>query len=103
MPRKTPAHPLTPHFREALTRAFNLHRHQARNGADIPYFSHLMAALVLEHSGTEDEARGVSGEGGGAGAAVAGSVGGGALSAGASLSDIRTQPGRLSTSASLGA
>lgn len=52
------AHPLTPRFQEALAWAFTLHRAQPRKGADIPYFSHLMAvtALVLEHRGTETEA-----------------------------------------------
>jgi (p)ppGpp synthase/HD superfamily hydrolase len=54
----TPAHPLTDRFQEALAWAFTLHRAQPRKGAEIPYFSHLMAvtALVLEHHGTETEA-----------------------------------------------
>jgi (p)ppGpp synthase/HD superfamily hydrolase len=45
-----------------LDRAFGyareLHHLQRRKGTEIPYLSHLMAvcAIVLEHSGTEDEA-----------------------------------------------
>lgn len=45
-------------FETALIMAHRLHRSQERKGSPIPYISHLMsvAALVLEESGTEDEA-----------------------------------------------
>ena len=54
--------PTTPMLSERFDRAFahasRLHRQQRRKGTDIPYLSHLMsvAALVLEHGGTEDQA-----------------------------------------------
>ena len=43
---------------DAFTYANRLHREQRRKGTAIPYISHLMAvaAIVLEHGGTEDEA-----------------------------------------------
>ena len=49
---------LSPRFQEALVLAAELHVDQRRKGTDIPYVSHLLAvaALVLEHGGTEDEA-----------------------------------------------
>ncbi len=49
---------LTPQFDAALAYASDLHRPHARKGTDIPYVSHLLAvaALVLEHGGTETEA-----------------------------------------------
>lgn len=49
---------LGPRFLEALALALHLHRDQARKGTRIPYVAHLLsvAALVLEHGGTEDEA-----------------------------------------------
>lgn len=49
---------LSPHFREALVYAAELHAAQVRKGGRIPYFAHLMAvsALVLEQGGSEDEA-----------------------------------------------
>jgi (p)ppGpp synthase/HD superfamily hydrolase len=45
-------------FDDALVYASQLHRDQARKGTPIPYVSHLLAvaAIVLEHGGTEDEA-----------------------------------------------
>ena len=49
---------LTKRFDEAFQFAHELHRAQPRKGTAIPYISHLMsvAALVLEHGGTEDQA-----------------------------------------------
>ncbi len=49
---------LSPQFDNALAYASQLHRDQARKGTQIPYVSHLLAvaAIVLEHGGTEDEA-----------------------------------------------
>jgi (p)ppGpp synthase/HD superfamily hydrolase len=49
---------LTERFDDALSYASRLHRAQRRKGTDIPYVSHLMAvaALVLEHGGSEDQA-----------------------------------------------
>ncbi len=49
---------LTALFPEALTYAVDAHRSQLRKGTAIPYVSHLLAvaAIVLEHGGTEDEA-----------------------------------------------
>jgi (p)ppGpp synthase/HD superfamily hydrolase len=49
---------LTSRFDEALAYAVELHRHQPRKGTGVPYVSHLLsvAALVLEHGGTEDQA-----------------------------------------------
>lgn len=49
---------LSPRFDEALAYAVELHRHQPRKGTGVPYVSHLLsvAALVLEHGGTEDQA-----------------------------------------------
>jgi len=49
---------LSPDFVEALTQAAHLHRRQMRKGTEIPYISHIMAvaAIVLEHGGTEEEA-----------------------------------------------
>ncbi len=49
---------LSDRFDEALIYASRLHRAQRRKGTDIPYVSHLMsvAALVLEHGGSEDQA-----------------------------------------------
>lgn len=45
-------------FDEALAFAVDLHRKQPRKGTGVPYVSHLLsvAALVLEHGGTEDQA-----------------------------------------------
>ena len=45
-------------LQEAFTYASDLHAEQKRKGTNIPYISHLMgvAAIVLEHGGTEDEA-----------------------------------------------
>jgi (p)ppGpp synthase/HD superfamily hydrolase len=47
---------LTERFDEAFRYAHQLHRAQTRKGTPIPYISHLMAvaALVVEHGGTED-------------------------------------------------
>ncbi|MDA2933982.1 HD domain-containing protein [Acidobacteria bacterium AH-259-D05] len=44
--------------KEAFTYASDLHAEQKRKGTNIPYISHLMgvAAIVLEHGGTENEA-----------------------------------------------
>lgn len=49
---------LTERFDEAFRYAHRLHRQQWRKGTSIPYISHLMtvAALVIEHGGTEDQA-----------------------------------------------
>jgi len=49
---------LTTNFRDALDFAFDLHQQQVRKGTTIPYVSHLLsvAALVLEHGGSEEEA-----------------------------------------------
>ena len=45
-------------FDEALLYARHLHARQRRKGSGIPYIAHLLAvaALVIEHGGTEDEA-----------------------------------------------
>ena len=45
-------------FDEALAFAMDLHRKQVRKGTGVPYVSHLLsvAALVLEHGGTEEQA-----------------------------------------------
>jgi GTP pyrophosphokinase len=49
---------LSARFGEALAYAFELHANQHRKGSDVPYVAHLLsvAALVLEHGGSEDEA-----------------------------------------------
>ena len=49
---------LSPRFDEALAFAVDLHREQPRKGTGVPYVSHLLsvAALVLEHGGSEDQA-----------------------------------------------
>ncbi len=49
---------LTERFDEAFQYAHRLHRAQMRKGTAIPYVTHLMtvAALVVEHGGTEDQA-----------------------------------------------
>jgi (p)ppGpp synthase/HD superfamily hydrolase len=49
---------LSARFDEALAWAVDLHREQPRKGTGVPYVSHLLsvAALVLEHGGTEDQA-----------------------------------------------
>jgi GTP pyrophosphokinase len=49
---------LSPRFDDALVFATRLHAEQVRKDTAIPYVSHLLsvAALVLEHGGTEDEA-----------------------------------------------
>jgi (p)ppGpp synthase/HD superfamily hydrolase len=49
---------LTARFSEALAYAFELHREQLRKASNVPYLSHLMAvaAIVLEHGASEDEA-----------------------------------------------
>lgn len=49
---------LSERFDQAFAHASALHREQRRKGGDIPYLAHLMsvAALVLEHGGTEDQA-----------------------------------------------
>lgn len=51
---------LTDRFDEALHFAHRLHRDQMRKGTSIPHISHLMivAALVIEHGGNEDQAIG---------------------------------------------
>ena len=48
----------TPRFGEALAYAAALHAQQRRKRSDIPYVAHLLsvAAIVLEHGGSEDEA-----------------------------------------------
>jgi (p)ppGpp synthase/HD superfamily hydrolase len=47
-------------FSTALVFAARVHQDQRRKGSDIPYIAHILgvAALVLEHGGTEDEAIG---------------------------------------------
>ena len=49
---------LSDRFAAAQTLALELHRDQLRKQTPIPYHSHLMAvaALILEHGGTEDQA-----------------------------------------------
>ena len=49
---------LTSRFNQAFTFAAELHARQTRKGTTIPYIAHLMAvaAIVLEHGGTEDHA-----------------------------------------------
>ena len=49
---------LTSRFECALVYASRLHARQTRKASDIPYISHLLsvAALVIEHGGSEDEA-----------------------------------------------
>lgn len=49
---------LSARFDEALVCASRLHARQMRKGGKIPYLAHLLsvAAIVLEYSGTEDEA-----------------------------------------------
>lgn len=51
---------LSTRFDDALVYAHDAHRRQRRKGTRIPYVSHLLAvaATVLEHGGTEDEAIG---------------------------------------------
>ncbi len=45
-------------FRQALAYSDELHQAQRRKGSGAPYIAHLLgvAAIVLEHGGTEDEA-----------------------------------------------
>jgi GTP pyrophosphokinase len=49
---------LSPRFEEALGLAFRLHAAQERKVSGVPYIAHLLsvAAIVLEHGGSEDEA-----------------------------------------------
>jgi (p)ppGpp synthase/HD superfamily hydrolase len=49
---------LSPDFSAALAFANDLHHGHVRKGTEIPFVSHLMAvaAIVLEHGGSEDEA-----------------------------------------------
>ena len=49
---------LSTKFDDALAFAVDLHREQPRKGTGVPYVSHLLsvAALVLEHGGSEDQA-----------------------------------------------
>lgn len=51
---------LADRFDNAFHCAHRLHRTQTRKGTTIPYVSHLMAvaALVVEHGGSEDQAIG---------------------------------------------
>lgn len=58
MPATTDEPLLGPRFDQALAFASECHRLQVRRGTTIPYVSHLLAvaALVLEHGGSEDEA-----------------------------------------------
>src|SRR5688500_10681797 len=50
--------PLSSRFEEALLFATRLHADQVRKGSRVPYVAHLLAvaAIVLEHGGTEDAA-----------------------------------------------
>jgi GTP pyrophosphokinase len=56
--RLAPVTVLTSRFDEALVYASRLHDGQTRKGSGTPYIGHLLAvaAIVLEHGGTEDEA-----------------------------------------------
>ena len=58
MPQTKPNVILSTRFEEALAYAVDLHREQPRKGTGVPYVSHLLsvAALVLEHHGTEEQA-----------------------------------------------
>ncbi len=59
MPESTTGTPLlTGRFQRAFTLASQVHATQLRKGTQIPYLAHLMsvAALVLEHGGSEDAA-----------------------------------------------
>ena len=58
MPPQKPTVILSARFEEALAYAVGLHREQPRKGTGVPYVSHLLsvAALVLEHHGTEEQA-----------------------------------------------
>jgi (p)ppGpp synthase/HD superfamily hydrolase len=49
---------ITPRFSDAVETARRIHAGDLRKGTGIPYLAHLLsvAALVLEHGGTEDEA-----------------------------------------------
>lgn len=49
---------LSPRFDDALVFASRLHAGQVRKGSAVPYVAHLLAvaAIVLEHGGSEDEA-----------------------------------------------
>ena len=49
---------LSARFDDALVFASRLHAQQMRKGTEIPYIAHLLAvaSIVLEHSGSEDEA-----------------------------------------------
>jgi len=49
---------LSERFEDALVYATRLHGAQSRKGSSVPYVAHLLwvAALVLEHGGSEDEA-----------------------------------------------
>lgn len=49
---------MTKRFQDALAYAAQLHADQLRKGTTIPYLAHLLsvAAIVMEHGGTEDEA-----------------------------------------------
>jgi hypothetical protein len=51
-------HELAGRFAEAVAYAATAHGDQVRKGTDLPYVSHLLAvaALVLEHGGTEPQA-----------------------------------------------
>ncbi len=49
--------PISPHFLEAVSYAAALHGNQRRKLSGEPYLAHLLAvaALVMEHGGSEDE------------------------------------------------
>jgi (p)ppGpp synthase/HD superfamily hydrolase len=49
---------LTKRFDEALLFASRAHNGQVRKGTNVPYVAHVLsvAALVLEHGGSEDQA-----------------------------------------------
>jgi (p)ppGpp synthase/HD superfamily hydrolase len=55
---ETPAPQLTERFTKAVDYARTLHAADIRKGTAIPYLSHVLsvAALVLEHGGSEDHA-----------------------------------------------
>ena len=58
MPGDTPNPILSERFERALVYAVERHRHQSRNGTEIPYVSHLLqvSGIVLEAGGDEDQA-----------------------------------------------
>jgi (p)ppGpp synthase/HD superfamily hydrolase len=58
VPARTPVTRPGPRYARAVEWAAELHRDQAKKGADTPYLAHLVgvSALVLDHGGSEAEA-----------------------------------------------